>query len=177
MKKIFKAKQYRWEESADPLIEDVTEHKTLEEAIEQANKISLNIGFQAQVDEIVLDDDDDIIDIQTAYYGEENRGRSLEGCIIVGWSWEKHVGYSRNLIDIFKNHHRLEFEADLITGNEESTFKNNFSILLTKEEAEETDDLESLIKEELNRDYWKWNYFKSSPESEYIIERIKDLTI
>lgn len=53
---IYKAMQWRWEfgQTADPQIDDISYHLTLNEAISAANSITLELGFQAQVDRIAI---------------------------------------------------------------------------------------------------------------------------
>ena len=88
------------------------------------------------------------------------------------WSWEKYVGYARNLLNIGiagqSPFHDFETETDLISGSEERTFRSNYSVLLTKEEISEAADLRDAAETELNRDYWKWNNFKNNPLSENV---------
>lgn len=185
---IFKAFQTRWEESADPIMDDISYHLTEIEAIDAAKKIDLEIGFYPCVEKITLDVDfeeegieeiDDLGDLEEYFYdqeavwsGSEFKGKDITGSIIIEWSWEKYIGYARNLIAIgiageFP-FHNFETETDLISGNEERTFRSNYSVLLTKEEIEEAADLREAAENELNRDYWKWNHFSHNPLSEKV---------
>jgi len=66
-------------------------------------------------------------------------------------------------------------EADLITGNEDSTFRSNYSVLLTKDEVEDADNKREAVEEELERGHWKWNYFRNNPNSYHITERLDEL--
>ena len=49
-------------------------------------------------------------------------------------------------------------EDDLATGNEESTYKTNYTIILNHEvvSALNEEDMEEAILAELNSNYWKW---------------------
>jgi hypothetical protein len=194
---VYKAQQYRWEETADPQTEDEAYFFTQEEAEKYLETINLTIGFQTQVEridfeyadfnwEIPFGADKEIVDFlpsrldfDTVYYGDLFEGEDITGAIIVQWSYEKYAGYCRNLQDIGiagqYPFHELKTEKDLITGNEESTFRSNYSVLLTKDEVEGASDIKEAIEEELMRGHWKWNYFRNNPNSYHIVERIDEL--
>jgi hypothetical protein len=188
--------QCRWEETADPVILDKTFHFTEEEAIEAASKIKLEIGFYPIVDRCFIMYDDfnfefefgQEFEMEELFYeeadcvwtGDTYEGEDVTGSIIVQWSWEKHVGYCRNLEDIGigggHSFHNLKVMSDLITGNEHSRFARNFSVLLTKEEVEGLSgySLQEAIEHALS-DGWKWNYFKNNPSSAHIKETILEI--
>jgi hypothetical protein len=196
---FYTSKSYRWEEgqSADPLIEDLEYHLTEEEAIAAAESLTHSIGYHPQAEKLFsriddLDEDTEEVDLRNldvwnaefVFDGDTNSGESIEGAIIVEWSWERHPGYCRNLLAIGVGgdwqFSRLQYECDLITGNEESTFRSNYSVLLSKkevDECEDREDLETAIEEALNQGYWRWNYFKKNPNSGSIRERIDEIVI
>lgn len=135
---IYKALQYRWEDSetADPQTGDGTYHLTKEEAIETAKKIKLDVGFTPMVDKIVIDYDvineefefgetfelSDLdnyrrfnSDIETIWSGDENTGEELNPeSIIVAFSHHMYMGYSYDIksVDFVKNT-SFKKEADL----------------------------------------------------------------
>lgn len=79
--------------------------------------------------------------------------------IIVSWSYYKYVGYAHKFEGIHTaDELGFKCEDDLATGNEESTFKTNYTIILNHEEvsALKEEEMEDAILEELNSDYWKW---------------------
>lgn len=195
---FFRSQSYRWEDnqSADPLIEDRAYHLTEEQAIEVADSLKHEVGYRPQVEKLIarvsdLDEDDEEVDLkelrlwdsEIVYDGCENDGKSITGAIVIRWSWERYPGYCRNLLEIgvcgeypFDN---FKSEAHLITGNEDSTYRDNFSILLTKEEVEAclvegVEDLLSSIEDELNQGHWKWNHFRKNPNSKNIQEQIEE---
>ena len=194
---VYKAQQYRWEETADPQTEDEKYFFTLKEAKQYLESITLTVGFQTQVEridfeyadfnwEIPFGADREIVyflpsrlDLETEYSGDLCEGEDITGSIIVRWFYERHVGYCRNLEDIGiageYPFHELKTEKDLITGNEESIFRSNYSVLLTKEEVEDANDIREAVKAELERSYWKWNYFRNNPNSYHIAERLDEL--
>lgn len=174
---VYKAQQYRWENSADPEIEDVKYFINENEAKVYAEEdILLNIGFESQVESRCLEtsslsqddwerefDDveqiveeykfDDYVETQTIDY---NEGKDITGAVVVEWNWEKYPGYCRNLTDIGiageGNFYSLKKESNLITGNEEDTWHKNYSLLLTKGEIKEFSEIyqkEDSLKEVL----------------------------
>ena len=194
---VFKSMQFRWEETADPEREDVEFHLTKEAAIEAAEAISLNVGFYPLAEMISIpvgnisdDEEFELADLENyneyqgdceeVWSGSEFKGESIEGAIIIEWSWEKYVGYARNLKDIGTAgqfpFHAFKTENDLISGNEERTFRSNYSILLTAEEISKSDNLQESIEEALNASSWKWNHFKNNPQSQHIVEKIEEIS-
>lgn len=101
----------------------------------------------------------------------EPEGESVENAIIVEWSYEKYVGYCRNYLGL-RYGKQNETEKDLVSGNEESTFKSNESVLLTASQIEglTTDEIFERIWQELDSSYWKWNSFKNNPTDKKIQE-------
>jgi hypothetical protein len=194
---VYKAQQYRWEETADPQTDDEAYFFTQQEAEEYLGTLSLTVGFQGITDKIDFEYTDfnatfdfgsegeikDFLpsrcEFDTVYYGDVFEGDDIAGAIIVRWSYEKFVGYCRNLKDIGiageYPFHEFITEKDLIKGNEDSTFRDNYSVLLTKEEVDDASNLFDAIEEELQRGHWKWNYFRNNPNSHHIAERLDEL--
>lgn len=193
----YKASQYRWQDGRDIEEDDEAYFFTFEEAMEYLETINLIVGFEPKVEriyfeyadfnwEISFGADTEIgnflpsrCEFETIFYGGVFQGENITGAIIVRWSYEKFVGYCRNLQDIGiageYPFHEFTTEKDLITGNEERTFRSNYSVLLTKNEVEEASNIKEAVEEELQRSYWKWNYFRNNPNSYYIAERLDEL--
>lgn len=206
---VYKAQQYRWENSVDPEIEDVKYFIDENEAKVYAEEdILLNIGFESQVENRCLEtsslsqddwerefDDveeiveeykfDDYVETQTIDY---NKGKDITGAVVVEWNWEKYPGYCRNLTDIGIAgegiFYSLKNEDNLITGNEENTWRKNYSLLLTKEEIKEfseiyqkEDSLKEVLYEKLYDSGWQWNDFGHNPNSKQIRDKICKLGI
>ena len=206
---VYKAQQYRWEDTADPEIEDVKYFIDENEAKVYAEEdILLNIGFESQVESRCLEtsslsqDDwerefdnveeiveeynfDDYVETQTIDY---NEGKDITGAVVVEWNREKYPGYCRNLTDIGIAgegiFYSLKNEANLITGNEENTWRKNYSLLLTKEEIKEfseiyqkEDSLKEVLYEKLYDSGWQWNDFGHNPNSKQIRDKICKLGI
>ena len=206
---VYKAQQYRWENSADPEIEDVKYFIDENEAKVYAEEdILLNIGFESQVESRCLETSslsredwerefdnveeiveeykfDDYVETQTIDY---NEGKDITGAVVVEWNWEKYPGYCRNLTDIGiageGTFYSLKNDANLITGNEENTWRKNYSLLLTKEEIKEfseiyqkEDSLKEVLYEKLYDSGWQWNDFGHNPNSKQIRDKICKLGI
>lgn len=185
------------QETADPETDDEKYFFTLEEAKEHLETVNMNVGFQGIVDKFEFEyvnfneefdfgsygDIEDFIPSntypETEYLGDLYEGEDVIGSIIVQWSYEKHVGYCRNLQDIGiageYPFHELKTEKDLITGNEESTFRSNYSVLLTKDELCIAENKREAVEAELQRGHWKWSYFRNNPNSYHIVERLDEL--
>jgi len=194
---IYKALQYRWEDGRDIEEEDEAYFFTEEEAQKYLATIVMNVGFELHIDridfeyadfnwEIPFGTDKEIdyflpsrLEFDTVFYGSSFEGEDITGAVIVRWSYEKYVGYCRNLQDIGiageYPFHELKTEKDLITGNEESTFRSNYSVLLTKDEVDSADNIKEAVEEELQKSHWKWNYFRNNPNSYHIAERLDEL--
>ena len=88
----------------------------------------IDLYFEDGINEIEY-----MADGETEYY--EYDYKSIAGDIIVTWEWEKYVGYCRNLKSI---DYGIEgkTEKDLITGNEQRTFRSNHSILCKAKDLE-----------------------------------------
>lgn len=194
---VYKAQQYRWEDGGDIEEDDEAYFFSFEEAKDYLETLSLTVGFEPKIERIdfeYVDFNTEIefgfigeiedflprnIDFETVFYGDLFEGDDITGAVIVRWSYEKYVGYCRNLKDIGiageYPFHEFTTEKDLITGNEESTFKDNYSVLLTKDEVEDADNKREAVEEELQSGHWKWNYFRNNPNSYHITERLDEL--
>lgn len=178
MKTIYRVQEYRWSENmCDPQIEVIEDFDNVEDARKCFNSFeNKTIGFSLQIEKLTFDEDDDLIDTENILDSWAYEGESIKGAIIVQWSWERHVGYSRNLeaIGVAGEYpfYNFKVESDLITGNEENTFRPNFSVLFSPEKALE------VTKEDIENELgngWKWNYHKRNPNSEDIQEEIGNI--
>ena len=194
---IYKTQQARHEHS-DTHFEDVTFHVEKDKAYEAFNLIKPAVGYCKEIEECTLhyEEINDLIefreefsleqlvarmysvDYAIEFSSDEYQGEDITGAVIVCWSWEKYVGYAQNLLDISIAgewpSYELKYESDLITGNEESRFRPNFSVLLTASEIEDLTPAEyyEAIMEALRCGSWKWNYFKNNPNSPQIQKKI-----
>lgn len=109
-------------------------------------------------------------------WSEVCEGENIEGAILVEWSWEKYIGYCRNLHRVGIAGEGMFYEikntADLSTGGEDYTNRRTYSILLDKNEVEEADDIAEAIREALGQKSWLWNHFQNR---NFIEEQIENL--
>lgn len=122
---------------------DDIQHLTVKQWLDIAGKTEL----------LRWDIENRIIEQETApLFGDE---------IIVEWSYYRYVGYARKFHDIYTAE-ELGFtkKTDLATGNEETTWRKNFSVLLDHEEVSDLteEELEEKILETLEDGSWKWTY-------------------
>lgn len=112
--------------------------------------------YESMMDLLQEHNDWEEIDSCTIY----PKWKSIEGAIIVKWSWEPHVGYAREFHELRRGWYD-ETEENLITGNEDSCFRPNLSLVLWKEDIEGLTNAEirDCLEEELlsNRDNWRWS--------------------
>lgn len=78
--------------------------------------------------------------------------KSIEGAIIVVWSWEKYVGYARKCKEIRKAYYG---ETEQMLTKQDRTFVDQVDVIMTKEEVEACDDLQLELIHRLKSD-WKW---------------------
>jgi hypothetical protein len=189
---IFKSLQYRWEETADLEREDVEYFLTLDKAKNAADLIKTNLGWHSIVEKLLLDYDeiqDAVLDEdfelneliekykiyanhEEVYIAESNEGETIEGAIIIIWSWEKYIGYARNFKGL--RHGRYKEVENDIFSNQDSTMKTYENVLLPVTEISEMNSEEIIlaVENEMNSAFWKWNHFKPMPNREKIISEL-----
>lgn len=105
-------------------------------------------------------DEDEIIDAANYDFG-----KSLEGCILVFWSWQRYIGYARKCIEV---RHANPEDTESLTTKQDKTFVTQCDILLTAKEVAEADDLQEAVREALSKPSWKWtnpNFVESQIEN------------
>ena len=168
-------------------------HKNIEiyyySDIDDIDKTKIVIGDLSIISEVRIkyvdlinsyfsDDMEYLSDLSTQIDTIEFEGDSVADYIIVEWSYEKYVGYCRNIHELRYGYYN-ETESDLITGNEERTYRHNLSVLVEAKELFELTDVEKieLILEKLNESHWKWNYFQKRTSFKEIISSCLNLNI
>ena len=96
---------------------------------------------------------EDTFEVKCANY---DFNRSLEGAILVFWSWERYIGYARRFKFI-----RIATSDDktAMLTKEDRVFATQCDVLLTKEEAAEAEEnghWEESVRERLDDSSWKW---------------------
>ncbi len=84
----------------------------------------------------------EISDREIVSAGEEYTGESIEGAVIIEWSWQKYINYCRNFHKVRYGLYK-EYENDL-TDNSDSVFKKTESVLVSAKDAENLTDEELL---------------------------------
>ena len=136
----------------------------------------VNIKYIDLINYYFNDEMETIRDLSTQIDCIEFEGDSVADCIIVEWSYEKYVGYCRNIHELRYGYYN-ETESDLITGNEDRTYRHNLSVLVEATELVGLSDEEKieLILEKLSEYHWKWNIFQTRPSFKVIISTCLDL--
>lgn len=114
--------------------------------------------------------DDEAIDNHVFFYAY----RDISADIVIEWSWERYVGYCRNLIDINYGSRYGSTERDLITGNEERTFRPNCDIVMTAEELEgmSREEIRDELTVRLSDSHYRWHSFGTGYET--MVDRFID---
>lgn len=79
--------------------------------------------------------------------------KSIEGAIIVVWSWHKYVGYAREFKEL---RYATYDETEKMLTKEERTFAPQVDIVMTADEVANSKHLREELTEILQRDHWKW---------------------
>lgn len=121
-------------------------------------------------DEELLDRLNDNPDKSVLYYSEVpefsnplvkeyDEYKNIEGALLLNWSWDRYIGYSRNFHSIRYASADETTERDILSNNEESTNKIVTCVLLYKDEMENLTDteLKDKIIDELTTYFDKWN--------------------
>lgn len=103
-----------------------------------------------EVAQAIFDDPLEERSIECANYDFD---KSLDGAILVFWSWERYVGYARKLIEVRRAD---SSDTAAVLTKQDKTFVAQCDILLTAEEVENADDLKEAVRERLEDGSWKW---------------------
>lgn len=99
---------------------------------------------------MVVDADDYPEDVELPNYDIDE---SIDGAIVVVWSWEKYIGYAQKCHEV-RYAYLEETKADLC--KRDKTFVPQMDIVMTKEEVAACDDLQSALRDKLLDKSWKW---------------------
>ena len=108
---------------------------------------------KTDVAKAIIEDPESEEDAECANYDFD---KSLEGSILVFWSWEKYVGYARKCIDIRRAE---ESDTAAMLTKRDKNFATQCDVLLTAEEVEATTDIQDLretVTQALENSKWKW---------------------
>ena len=79
--------------------------------------------------------------------------KSIEGAIIVVWSWERYIGYARNFLELRYADHT---ETEALLTKEDRVSATQVDIVMTADEVANSKHLRDELTEILQRDHWKW---------------------
>jgi hypothetical protein len=104
-----------------------------------------------------------------------NKGKNIKNAIVVEWSWETYVGYARKFWAIeYGRNFGFEFESDLVTGNEDRTYRRNYSVLLFEEDIPKNKkQLKKVLESNLLDQARSWKWINMGEVKRQIIELTK----
>ena len=79
--------------------------------------------------------------------------KSIEGAIIVVWSWRTHVGYAREFKEL---RYATYDETEKMLTKEDRIFVPQVDIVMTADEVANSKHLRDELTEILQRNHWKW---------------------
>lgn len=162
-----------------------TEQEARMKFLSNKNNLSAEFGKNIEMKLLKSDFDNEVLQL-TSYddFREEYQNRHLDdeeidryefaytyrditGDIVMQWSWEKHVGYCRNLEEIVYGCNYGRTERDLITGNEDSVCRPNCEIIITAEELQgmSKEDIREELINRLSDSRYRWYNFQPGVES------------
>jgi hypothetical protein len=157
-------------ELSEEEILDITGYDTIEEFDEalaepySTNPNVKNLGEFEKTDvakEIMENPtDEDIIECVNYDFN-----KTLEGCILVFWSWERYIGYARKCLQV---RYAYDNETEQLLTKQDKVFATQCDILLTAEEVANADDIQEAVREALESSTWKWqntNFVESQIEN------------
>lgn len=94
--------------------------------------------------------------------------KSLEGCILVFWAWERYIGYARKCIEI---RWAENGETEELLAKQDKVNAAQCDILLTAEEVKNARDIKEAVRDAMEMDSWKWQ------NESYVESQIEDFEI
>lgn len=112
-----------------------------------------NPHYNSELKEEIRSYPDDEDCIEGANYDFD---KSLDGAILIVWSWHRYTGYARKCEEIRYAYYK---ETEKVLTKQDRTFVSQVDVLLTAEEVEECKDDEELKERLMERCFdgtWKW---------------------
>lgn len=137
---------------------DITGYETIEDFNEamaepystDPNMKNLGEFEKGDVAKEIIDNSTDEYTIECVNY---DFNKSLEGCILVFWSWERYIGYARKCIEVRRAYND---ETETILTKQDKVFATQCDILLTADEVGNADNLQDAVLDALAKSEWKW---------------------
>ena len=97
----------------------------------------------------------------------EYQYKSVDGALLVFWSWNRYIGYARDLQEIREG---MYGEDESICIKQDKTFVTQCDVLIEKQELEglSREDRRSLIEQRLGESQWKWTMQAEAYIREYL---------
>lgn len=148
---------YANEISDDEIIE-LTGYETIEEFDEalaepystDANVKNLGEFEKNEVAQAIIDTATDYYQADCANY---DFGKSLEGAVLVFWSWERYIGYARTFIEI---RYADSSDTEALLTKQDKVLAIQCDVILTAKEVQESEDVQDAILDKLQDGAWKW---------------------
>lgn len=133
---------------------------------------------EVDFDEVEEFDDSDLLEIfnENRDYEEsrdvEYQYKSVDGALLVFWSWNRYIGYARDLREIREG---MYDEDESICIKQDRTFVTQCDVLIEKQEMEglSREDRRSLIEQRLGESKWKWTMKAEAYIRRYIRENFE----
>lgn len=128
---------------------------------------------EVDFDEVEEFDDSDLLEIfnENRDYEDsrnvEYQYKSVDGALLVFWSWNRYIGYARDLREIREG---MYGEDESICIKQDRTFVTQCDVLIEKQELEglSREYRRSLIEQRLGESHWKWTMKAESYIHEYL---------
>lgn len=129
-------------------------------------------------DEVEEFGDSDLLKIFNYYRDYEDsrdveyQYKSVDGALLVFWSWNRYIGYARDLQEIREG---MYSEDESICIKQDKTFVTQCDVLIEKQELEglSREDRRSLIEQRLGESQWKWTMKAEAAIRRYIRENFE----
>lgn len=141
---------YQKNMTEDEIAEFINEDMSVEEFLRDYYD---NPHYNRELKEEICSYPDDEDCIEGANY---DFNKSLDGAILIVWSWHRYTGYARKCEEIRYAYYK---ETEEVLTKQDRTFVSQIDVLLTAEEVEECKDDEELKERLMERCFdgtWKW---------------------
>lgn len=149
---------YEGELTEDEILE-LTGYESIEEFNEalaepystEARVKNLGEDEKGEVAAAIIESPKDERTVECANYDFD---KSLEGAVLVFWSWERYVGYARKFIEVRRGY---SDDTEALLTKQDKVFATQCDVLLTADEVSEAgDDLHEVMLDKLQDGSWKW---------------------
>lgn len=138
---------------------ELTGYETIEEFDEvlrepystDARVKNLGEDEKGEVAAVIIENPTDENNIECVNY---DFNKSLEGAVLVFWSWERYIGYARKFIEIRRGY---SDDKEAMLAKQDKVFAKQCDVVLTAAEVKDAgDNLHEAILDRLQDGTWKW---------------------